>query len=38
MLIAAHAVAVDAVLVSRDGAFEQVKDVVKVVNWTTDMK
>jgi len=38
LLIAAHAMSVGAVLVSRDRAFEQVKDLVKVVNWTTDLK
>ncbi len=37
MLIAAHAVAVGAVLVSRDRAFEHVKDFVEVVNWATDL-
>jgi tRNA(fMet)-specific endonuclease VapC len=38
MLIAAHAVAIGAVLVSRDRAFEHVRDFVEVVNWATDLK
>ncbi len=38
LLIAAHAFAVGAVLVTRDGAFEHVKDMVMVVNWATDLK
>lgn len=38
MLIAAHAVAVGAVLVSRDRAFEHIRDFIEVENWATDMK
>jgi tRNA(fMet)-specific endonuclease VapC len=38
MLIAAHAVAVGAVLVSRDRAFQHVEDFVEIVNWATDLK
>ncbi len=38
LLIAAHAVATNAVLDTRDRAFQQVKDVVTVVNWATDLK
>ncbi len=38
MLIAAHAIAVGAVLVSRDRAFEHIKEFVEVENWATDVK
>jgi tRNA(fMet)-specific endonuclease VapC len=37
MLIAAHAVATDAILVTRDAAFLQVEALRGVVNWATDM-
>ena len=37
MLIAAHAVAMDAVLVTRDAAFLQVRLLRPVVNWATDL-
>lgn len=37
MLIAAHAVARDAVLVTRDAAFVQVESLRPVVNWATDL-
>ena len=38
LLIAAHAVSLDAVLISSDKAFEQVRSFVNVVNWATDLK
>jgi tRNA(fMet)-specific endonuclease VapC len=37
MLIAAHAVATDAILVTRDGAFSKVEALRPVVNWATDL-
>jgi tRNA(fMet)-specific endonuclease VapC len=37
LLIASHAIAADAVLVSRDRAFLQVKDLVRIENWATDL-
>lgn len=37
MLIAAHAVATDAILVTRDAAFLQVDSLRPVVNWATDL-
>jgi predicted nucleic acid-binding protein len=37
ILIAAHAVATDAILVTRDGAFSQVEALRPVVNWATDL-
>jgi tRNA(fMet)-specific endonuclease VapC len=37
MMIAAHAVAVDAVLVTNDKAFLQVEDLSATVNWATDI-
>jgi tRNA(fMet)-specific endonuclease VapC len=38
LLIAAHAVAVGAVLVTRDRAFQQIKNLVRIENWATDLK
>jgi tRNA(fMet)-specific endonuclease VapC len=38
MLIAAHAVAMDAVLVTRDAAFQQVEALRPVVDWATDLQ
>ncbi len=38
MLIAAHAVATDAVLVTRDAAFVQVASLRPVVDWATDLQ
>jgi len=37
MLIAAHAVATDAILVTRDAGFAQVGFLRPVVNWATDL-
>jgi tRNA(fMet)-specific endonuclease VapC len=37
MLIAAHAIAVGAVLVTRDGAFRQVDELGATENWATDL-
>jgi tRNA(fMet)-specific endonuclease VapC len=37
MQIAAHAIAVDAVLVSNDRAFQHVPDLRGVENWATDL-
>ena len=37
MLIAAHAVAADAILVTRDGAFSHIGVLRSVVNWATDL-
>lgn len=37
MLIAAHAIAVGAVLVTNDKAFSSVADLPKTVNWATDL-
>jgi|SRR5580698_7813192 tRNA(fMet)-specific endonuclease VapC len=37
MLIAAHAVAVDAILVTRDGAFSHIEALHPVVNWAADI-
>ncbi len=37
MMIAAHAVAMGAVLVTNDKAFSRVKDLYKTVNWATDV-
>ena len=37
LLIAAHAVALGAVLVTRDKAFQQIKNSVKIENWATDL-
>jgi tRNA(fMet)-specific endonuclease VapC len=37
LLIAAHAVAMDAILVTRDGAFSQIEALRPVVNWATDL-
>jgi len=38
MLIAAHAIATGAVLVTNDKAFAQVEDLHASVNWATDLK
>jgi tRNA(fMet)-specific endonuclease VapC len=38
MLIAAHAIAAGAVLVSRDSAFQHAREFVEVVNWATDLE
>ena len=38
MLIAAHAIAIGAVLVTNDKAFAQVEDLHASVNWATDLK
>lgn len=38
MMIAAHAVATNAILVTHDKAFSQVKELHRVVNWATDMQ
>ena len=37
LLIAAHPVAIDAILVTRDGAFSQIEALRPVVNWATDL-
>jgi tRNA(fMet)-specific endonuclease VapC len=37
MLIAAHAIAVGAILVTKDNAFSRVADLRKTVNWATDL-
>jgi tRNA(fMet)-specific endonuclease VapC len=37
LLIAAHAVAVNAILVTRDRAFGQLSDVLTTVNWADDL-
>lgn len=37
LLIASHAIAVGATLVTRDAAFSQLSDVLTVVNWATDI-
>ena len=37
ILIAAHAIAVDAVLVTDDRAFGQVQELVGMLNWATDI-
>ena len=37
LLIAAHAIAVDAVLVTRDNAFQYIRDFVPIENWATDL-
>jgi tRNA(fMet)-specific endonuclease VapC len=37
MLIAAHAVATDAILVTRDKAFSQVEALRPTLNWATDL-
>jgi len=37
MLIAAHAVSMDAVLVTNDKAFAQVDQLSATVNWATDL-
>jgi tRNA(fMet)-specific endonuclease VapC len=37
LLIAAHALALNAVLVSHDTAFQQVKQFVPLVDWATDL-
>jgi tRNA(fMet)-specific endonuclease VapC len=37
LLIAAHAIATDATLVTRDGAFSQIDALRPVVNWATDL-
>jgi tRNA(fMet)-specific endonuclease VapC len=37
MQIAAHAIAVDAILVTNDKAFAQVGDLNRIVNWATDL-
>ncbi len=37
MMIAAHAIAVGAVLVTNDRAFGQVNDLPNIVNWATDL-
>jgi len=37
LLIAAHAISVGAVLVTRDKVFSQVQDLPAVVNWATDL-
>jgi len=37
LMIAAHALALGATLVSHDGAFEHVKGFVTVVDWATDL-
>lgn len=38
MLLAAHAIAADAVFVTNDGAFSQVGDLLKLENWATDLQ
>jgi tRNA(fMet)-specific endonuclease VapC len=37
MLIAAHALAMDAILITRDSAFSQIEALRPVVNWATDL-
>ena len=37
LLIAAHGIAVGAVLVTNDKAFKQVDDLPDIVNWATDL-
>src|SRR5277367_415592 len=37
MLIAAHAIAADAILVTNDRVFRQVKELAGTVNWATDV-
>jgi tRNA(fMet)-specific endonuclease VapC len=37
MLIAAHAIAVDAILVTNDRAFRQVRELPGIVNWAADL-
>ena len=37
LLIAAHAISVDAVLVTNDESFSQVDDLAGMVNWATDL-
>jgi predicted nucleic acid-binding protein len=37
LLIASHAIAVRATLVTRDAAFAQLGDALTVVNWATDI-
>jgi predicted nucleic acid-binding protein len=37
MLIAAHAIALNAVMVSHDGAFARVKDLSALADWATDL-
>lgn len=37
MLLAAHAVALNAVMVSHDGAFARVEDLSALADWTTDL-
>ncbi len=37
MMIAAHAIATGAILVTNDKAFSQVKDIHATVNWATDI-
>jgi tRNA(fMet)-specific endonuclease VapC len=38
MLIAAHAIAAGAILVSRDGVFTHVPDLIGTENWATDLQ
>ena len=38
LLIAAHAIATDATLVTRDGAFSQIDALRPLVNWATDLE
>jgi len=37
MMIAAHAIATDATLVTNDNAFAQAKEIRATVNWATDI-
>ena len=37
LLIASHAIAVGATLVTRDTAFSQLSDTLAIVNWATDI-
>jgi predicted nucleic acid-binding protein len=38
LLIASHAIATRAVLVTRDKAFSQLAPLVKIENWATDLR
>jgi tRNA(fMet)-specific endonuclease VapC len=37
MQIAAHAIALDAILVTNDKVFDQISDIKETVNWATDL-
>ncbi len=37
MMIAAHAIAIKATLITNDKAFNQVREIPAVVNWATDL-